>query len=123
MVKPMAQVAGINQTELDQMLLQSPPDRAQYQATFMQGFNDVSVVAVSQGRLGSRIAHLIRVKYSVRSGSLRDYLSVRMAKSFAPGESWVLTCGGKGKTQAEAEDAFTYWQADINRVFSSFESK
>jgi hypothetical protein len=119
-VKAMLQLSEINQAELDQMLLQTPPDKKQYQATLMQGFGDVSVIAVSQGRLGSRIAHMVRSRYSVSKESAKEFVSVRMAKAFSPGMSWVLTCGGRGKTPAEAEKAFEYWQAAINNVFITF---
>jgi hypothetical protein len=119
-IKTMSQLSEKSQTELDQLLLQSPPDREQYQATLMQGFSDVSVVAVSQGRLGSRIAHMVRARYSVGSESTKEFVSVRMAKAFSPGLSWGLTCGGQGKTPAEAEKAFEYWQSAINNVFFTF---
>ena len=102
-VGKMTQLDGLSQEKLDQMLLQSPPDKEQYQATLMQGFSDVSVIAVSQGRLGSRIAHMIRARYSVRNGSSTEFVSVRIAKAFSPGMSWSLTCGGQGKSPDEAE--------------------
>jgi hypothetical protein len=122
-VKSMSQLGERSQTELDQLLLESPPDKDQYFATLIQGFSDVSVIAVSQGRLGSRIAHMVRARYSVRSESAKEFVSVRMAKAFSPGASWGLTCGGRGKTPAEAEKAFEYWQAAINNVFTTFRSE
>lgn len=122
-VKTVSQLSERSQAELDQLLLQTPPDKEQYLATLMQGFSDVSVIAVSQGHLGSRIAHLVRARYSVRSESAREFVSVRMAKAFSPGASWGLTCGGLGKTPAEAEKAFEYWQAAINNVFTTFRSE
>jgi hypothetical protein len=121
-VKAVPQLNGRSQDELDQLLLQSPPDKQQYQVSLMQGFGDVSVIAVSQGRLGSRIAHMVRSRYSIGNESTKEFVSVRMAKAFSPGTSWVLTCGGKGKTPAEAEKAFEYWQAAINNVFATFRS-
>jgi len=119
-VKRVSQLDAINQADLDQLLLNSPPDREQYQATLMQGFSDVSVVAVSQGRLGSRIAHMVRARYSVRNESAKDFVSVRMAKAFSPGLSWSLTCGGQGASPDEAESAYDYWQSAINNIFISF---
>ena len=119
-VKTMSQLSEMSQAKLDQLLLQTPPDREQYQATLMQGFSDVSVIAVSQGRLGLRIAHMVRARYSLRSESAKEFVSVRMAKTFSPGVSWGLTCGGQGKTPAEAEKAFQYWQSAINNVFFTF---
>lgn len=119
-VKRMSQLDALNQADLDQALLQSPPDREQYQTTLMQGFSDVSVIAVSQGRLGSRIAHMVRARYSVRDASEKNYLSVRMAKAFSPGLSWGLICGGQGTSPDEAERAYEYWQSEINNTFISF---
>ncbi len=119
-VKKMSQLNAINQADLDQALLQSPPDREQYQTTLMQGFSDVSVIAVSQGRLGSRIAHMVRARYSVRNESAKVFVSGRMAKAFSPGLSWVLTCGGQGTSPDEAERAYEYWQSAINNTFISF---
>lgn len=119
-VKRVSQLDATNQADLDQLLLNSPPDKEQYQATLMQGFSNVSVVAVSQGRLGSRIAHMIRARYSVRNESAKDFVSVRMAKAFSPGLSWGLTCGGQGESSDEAERAYEYWQSAINNTFISF---
>ena len=119
-IKKVSQLDGQSQENLDQMLLQSPPDKEQYQATLMQGFSDVSVIAVSQGRLGSRIAHMVRTRYSVRSKSSKEFVSMRMAKAFSPGMSWGLTCGGQGKSPDEAEKAYEYWQTAINNIFMTF---
>lgn len=119
-VKKVPQLDGQTQDNLDKMLLQSPPDKEQYKATLLQGFSDVSVIAVRQGRLGSRIAHMVRAKYSVSNESSKEFVSVRMAKAFSPGMSWGLTCGGQGKSADEAEKAYEYWQADINNIFQTF---
>lgn len=116
----MSQLDGMSQGDLDQLLLQSPPERAQYQASFSQAFSNVSLPVVSQGRLGGRVAHLIRVRYSASGQSGTEYLSLRMAKTFSPGLSWVLTCAGTGKTPDAAERAFQYWQSAINNVFITF---
>ena len=111
---------NLSQAELDLSLGQSPPDREEYQASLNQGFSNVSVLAVSQGLLGSRVAHMVRARYSVGNGPAKQFMSVRMAKGFSPGQSWVLTCGGQGKSPDEAERAYEYWQSAINNIFFSF---
>lgn len=122
-IKSIGQVSGYSQAELDRMLLQSPPNKAQYQSMLMQSFSDVSVTAVSQGRLGARIAHLVRARYSMTNQPDKAFVSIRMAKAFSPGMSWGLTCGGQGRTPAEAGKAFEYWQAAINHVFTTFRAE
>ena len=118
--KKMSMLDNFSQEDLNALLLQSPPTKEEYRAALSQGFSEVTVIDVSQGFLGSRVAHLIRAKYSITSGSAKQYISIRTAKGFSPGYSWTFNCGGKGNSAAEAESAYEYWQWAIDKMFFSF---
>ena len=118
--KKISMLDNYSQEDLNTSLLQSPPTKEEYRAALSQGFSEVSVIDVSQGFLGSKVAHLIRAKYSITSGSAKQFITIRTAKGFSPGYSWTFTCGGKGDSAAEAENAYEYWQWAINKIFFSF---
>lgn len=98
-IKKIPMLDNLTQKELNISIGQSPPDQEQYKAAFKQGFNNVSIYGVSQGFLGNRVSQMIRAGYTMGN----QFFSVRMAKSFSPGLSWGLTCGGEGESFNEAE--------------------
>jgi hypothetical protein len=121
-VKSYPNAVSAKQSDIDQ-IFQEEPTLAELKDILSQSANDVEVLTVSSGKLHSRPAHLARVRYNVGSPTDKTFVSGRVLLTATPGLTWTLSCGGQGKTAAEAEKSFQFWRHEIDKTIASYKFK
>jgi hypothetical protein len=121
-VKRYSKAVSAKQSDIDQ-IFQEEPTVAELKDILSQSANDVEVLTVSTGKLHARPAHLARVRYKVGSQKDQTFVSGRVLMTATPGLTWTLSCGGQGKTAAEAEKSFQFWRHEIDKTIASYKFK
>jgi hypothetical protein len=96
------------------------PSAAELKGALSQTFQAPEVIDAKVGVLGALPAHDVRVTYSGRSGTSTVFVSGRLVTTATPGHIWTLSCGGVGLTPAVAEQAYEFWEVEIERLITSF---
>lgn len=112
-VKTSSALRGLSQTEINAALL-DPPDPKVIARNLSASFENVRVISVGNGVLSGIPAHIYNVQYSVGTPTGIQWIrNVSTTTITVPGVSWTVGCGGQGRTLAEAQKAFDYWQLEF----------
>lgn len=112
-VKTAPVLRGHSQTEINAALL-DPPDPKVIARNLSVSFENVRVISVGNGVLSGIPAHIYNVQHSVGTPiGIQWIRNVSTTTITVPGVSWTVGCSGQGRTLAEAQKAFDYWQLEF----------
>ncbi len=110
------ELQGVNalQRDLDE-LVRTLPSVEDARAHLANSYKNVKVTSVAYGLLAGFVAQVVRFEYSVGTplGELWG-VGVTTTTMISPNMSWVVGCGGAGRTPEEARRAANYWQIVFN---------
>ena len=112
-VKTLPALRGHSQTEINSAMLEAPEPEGITRALSVS-FSNVRVISAGNGALSGIPAQTYNVQYSVGTPAGTQWVrSVSTTTMTVPDVSWTVTCGGQGRTLAEAQKAFEYWQLEF----------
>jgi hypothetical protein len=118
-VKTLPALRGHSQSEMDAAMLDTP-DPDIIARGLASSFNNVRVISAGNATLSGVPAQIYNVQYSVGTPAGVQWIrGVTTTAMTVPDVSWTLTCGGQGRTLAEAQKAFDYWQLEFVK-FATF---
>jgi len=104
---------GRSQSEMDAAMLDTP-DPNVIARGLASSFNNVRVLSANNTGLGGVPAQTYNVQYAVGTPAGEQWVrAVTTSTLTVPDVSWTVTCGGQGRTLAEAQRAFDYWQLEF----------
>jgi len=114
---PQSISTSMSQDEVNKLTLTENPAMLQY--SMSRKLNDTEVLTFSWKTFKSNPAYLAHVRYSSGPQTAKIYNLALILATSTPGRSWVASCTGEGKTSAEAESNFRFWQEDLVNIMES----
>ena len=112
-VKTIPAMRGHPQSEMDAAMLQAP-DPSSIAQGLAGSYNNVRVISAGNAGLSGVPAQTYNVQYSVGSPAGEQWIrGVTTTALTVPDVSWTVACAGQGRTLAEAQKAFDYWQLEF----------
>ncbi|MCX7168151.1 MAG: hypothetical protein NTV11_18010 [Rhodocyclales bacterium] len=109
------QLRDMPQSYFNQQMLE-PPDARELAASLANRYSNVKVLSVGPAALSGYSAHLSNVIFSTGTPDGEQWSrSISLMTGTTPGLTWTVACGAVGKSLAEAERGFKYWQMEMNR--------
>jgi len=91
-----------------------PPEPEGITRALSVSFSNVRVISAGNGALSGIPAQTYNVQYSVGTPAGMQWVrSASTTTMTVPDVSWTVTSGGQGRTLAEAQKAFAYWQLEF----------
>jgi len=113
-------LSSLTQAQINQVYAERPSP-VEVKEHLTQGFNDVTVIAVTVGALASLPAHHVREQHSGGTETGKIYSSTRVVTTTTPGNTWTVSCGSEGQSFEESEKNYQHWQNVINNIIFSFQ--
>ena len=77
-------------------------------------YNNVKIFSVGVGNISGHPAQLVNCQYSVGTPTGEIWArGITVTAATTPGLIWVVSCGALGKSTAEAQKGYSYWQLEI----------
>jgi hypothetical protein len=119
LVKTRPSLRGRSQSDFDTAMRETPDAKAMARQ-LAKSYGDVRIISVANGALSGVPAQVYDVVYSVGTPARTEWVrSVTAIAVTVPDVIWTSTCGGQGRTLAEAQKAFDHWQIEFAK-FSAF---
>jgi len=110
-----------SQAALNSIFLE-PPNSKEIASHLSLQYNNVRVLSIGARMLSGSPSYYYNTQYS--TGTPEGRLWIRSATNTTattPGLVWVVSCGTTGKSIAEADAGFSYWQFEITKFITNFE--
>ena len=112
-VKTLPALRGHSQAEFNSAMLEAP-ESVRITRGLSVSFSNVQVISAGNGALSGIPAQAYNVQYSVGTPAGTQWVrSVSTTAMTVPDVIWTVVCGGQGRTLAEAQKAFEYWQLEF----------
>lgn len=103
----------IPQSTLDKGMLEGL-DTSEISAQLSSIYNNVKIFSVGVANFSGHPAQLVNLQYSVGTPTGEVWTrGITVTAATTPGLIWIVSCGALGKSAAEAQKGYSYWQSEI----------
>jgi len=103
----------IPQSPLDKGMLEGL-DSSEISAQLSSIYNNVKIFSVGVADFSGHPAQLVNFQYSVGTPTGEVWTrGITVTAATTPGLIWIVSCGALGKSAAEAQKGYWYWQLEI----------